>query len=162
MMEHVKDLIVLFAYVFFFNETATTEIYPLSLHDALPICRRAPSCGVSATRRAARQLPSPVVHRPGRRVAARPYRTPRDVRGPPKERQSNAAKFLAPRHDDGRKHRNNRAQCPIVALLPKLHAFQGFLLTLPPQAAMAHITVMELWPILPVLVMVRRWLLTGG
>src|SRR5271155_1645047 len=24
----------------FFNDTATTEIYPLSLHDALPICRR--------------------------------------------------------------------------------------------------------------------------
>src|SRR2546429_5988816 len=24
---------------FFFNDTATTEIYPLSLHDALPICR---------------------------------------------------------------------------------------------------------------------------
>src|SRR6266496_5550620 len=27
----------LFASVFFFNDTATTEIYPLSLHDALPI-----------------------------------------------------------------------------------------------------------------------------
>src|SRR3990172_7196080 len=25
---------------FFFNDTATTEIYPLSLHDALPICPR--------------------------------------------------------------------------------------------------------------------------
>src|SRR2546429_6840149 len=25
---------------FFFNDTATTEIYPLSLHDALPILRR--------------------------------------------------------------------------------------------------------------------------
>src|SRR5687767_15925490 len=28
------------AYVFFFNDTATTEIYTLSLHDALPICDR--------------------------------------------------------------------------------------------------------------------------
>src|ERR1051325_4353225 len=28
---------------FFFNDTATTEIYTLSLHDALPICRRARS-----------------------------------------------------------------------------------------------------------------------
>src|SRR5687768_18543857 len=29
---------------FFFNDTATTEIYTLSLHDALPIsCRRAPT-----------------------------------------------------------------------------------------------------------------------
>src|SRR6266478_5091498 len=29
---------------FFFNDTATTEIYTLSLHDALPICR-AINCG---------------------------------------------------------------------------------------------------------------------
>src|SRR3712207_6900895 len=28
---------------FFFNDTATTEIYTLSLHDALPIC---PDCGI--------------------------------------------------------------------------------------------------------------------
>src|SRR2546427_10924773 len=27
-----------FFFVFFFNDTATTEIYTLSLHDALPIC----------------------------------------------------------------------------------------------------------------------------
>src|SRR3712207_8721123 len=27
-------------YYFFFNDTATTEIYTLSLHDALPICRQ--------------------------------------------------------------------------------------------------------------------------
>src|SRR5258708_31863002 len=26
------------SFVFFFNDTATTEIYTLSLHDALPIC----------------------------------------------------------------------------------------------------------------------------
>src|SRR2546430_16309800 len=26
--------------IFFFNDTATTEIYTLSLHDALPICDR--------------------------------------------------------------------------------------------------------------------------
>src|SRR2546422_2386959 len=29
---------MLFALIFFFNDTATTEIYTLSLHDALPIC----------------------------------------------------------------------------------------------------------------------------
>src|SRR2546422_4084681 len=28
----------LFVFFFFFNDTATTEIYTLSLHDALPIC----------------------------------------------------------------------------------------------------------------------------
>src|SRR2546421_8259924 len=27
------------SFFFFFNDTATTEIYTLSLHDALPICR---------------------------------------------------------------------------------------------------------------------------
>src|SRR6266478_9631253 len=31
-------------FFFFFNDTATTEIYTLSLHDALPICCGA-SCG---------------------------------------------------------------------------------------------------------------------
>src|SRR2546422_6238755 len=29
-----------YLYFFFFNDTATTEIYTLSLHDALPISRR--------------------------------------------------------------------------------------------------------------------------
>ena len=31
---------VLYAINFFFNDTATPEIYTLSLHDALPICRK--------------------------------------------------------------------------------------------------------------------------
>ena len=30
--------VLLFVVFFFFNDTATTEIYTLSLHDALPIC----------------------------------------------------------------------------------------------------------------------------
>src|SRR5256885_7223157 len=49
---------------FFFNDTATTEIYTLSLHDALPISARARSRGTAqprgARRAAARRLP----HRP--------------------------------------------------------------------------------------------------
>src|ERR1035438_10623627 len=36
---------VLFVCFFFFNDTATTEIYTLSLHDALPICNRRRSRG---------------------------------------------------------------------------------------------------------------------
>src|SRR5206468_12548929 len=32
-------MLFLFLLYFFFNDTATTEIYTLSLHDALPICR---------------------------------------------------------------------------------------------------------------------------
>src|SRR3712207_6878530 len=42
-------------YFFFFNDTATTEIYTLSLHDALPICCRAPAgapCGRGSGRAA--------------------------------------------------------------------------------------------------------------
>src|SRR3712207_8519202 len=37
---------------FFFNDTATTEIYPLSLHDALPICATT-AASAARTRRAA-------------------------------------------------------------------------------------------------------------
>src|SRR5690348_17583339 len=33
-----SDFILQFFSLFFFNDTATTEIYTLSLHDALPIC----------------------------------------------------------------------------------------------------------------------------
>src|SRR5260370_23854138 len=33
-------------FFFFFNDTATTEIYTLSLHDALPICRLTRSPGL--------------------------------------------------------------------------------------------------------------------
>src|SRR5207245_9882842 len=40
-----------YSFLFFFNDTATTEIYTLSLHDALPISvhrqRQARSCGAS-------------------------------------------------------------------------------------------------------------------
>src|SRR5471030_3464751 len=33
-------------FFFFFNDTATTEIYTLSLHDALPIFAWRPQCGL--------------------------------------------------------------------------------------------------------------------
>src|SRR5256885_12590799 len=36
---------------FFFNDTATTEIYTLSLHDALPICRQRPRRTVGGVQR---------------------------------------------------------------------------------------------------------------
>src|SRR6266436_9019958 len=51
-MESISTLLNLF---FFFNDTATTEIYTLSLHDALPISRCADrcarACGVEFVRR---------------------------------------------------------------------------------------------------------------
>src|SRR3712207_7463492 len=67
--------------VFFFNDTATTEIYTLSLHDALPICRPWPASG---SRRTPRPRPrrgrcprgwriaSPEGGRPGRADRGRP------------------------------------------------------------------------------------------
>src|SRR5690554_7489772 len=43
------SFLLLFSFpCFFFNDTATTEIYTLSLHDALPICL--PSCGPGSRR----------------------------------------------------------------------------------------------------------------
>src|SRR5690349_22597062 len=53
----------LFSFLFFFNDTATTEIYTLSLHDALPIStlhkvvlssQRAQDCSVRDNRSGAR------------------------------------------------------------------------------------------------------------
>src|SRR3712207_9549294 len=45
---------------FFFNDTATTEIYTLSLHDALPIC-----AGARARSRAVRRARARRDQRPG-------------------------------------------------------------------------------------------------
>src|SRR3712207_7690351 len=51
--------------VFFFNDTATTEIYTLSLHDALPIYARLHRAGDRSRRQPARS------ERPGAPDAAR-------------------------------------------------------------------------------------------
>src|SRR3712207_8454332 len=51
----------------FINDTATTEIYTLHLHDALPICRSPPG-GPGSRRRAARTA-IVVVHRDGRHLS---------------------------------------------------------------------------------------------
>src|SRR3712207_8655483 len=45
--------ILTFISLFFFNDTATTEIYTLSLHDALPICSSSPRVGTAACARRA-------------------------------------------------------------------------------------------------------------
>src|SRR5687768_18290836 len=47
---------------FFFNDTATTEIYTLSLHDALPICFTSASCSRAISSRSA--LPTPFISSP--------------------------------------------------------------------------------------------------
>ena len=43
-----RGSLVIREFLFLFNDTATTEIYTLSLHDALPICIK--SAGAAATR----------------------------------------------------------------------------------------------------------------
>src|SRR2546430_17724104 len=57
---------------FFFNDTATTEIYTLSLHDALPISpvRRAETPPSRRPDRARRRGGDRAAHRAGRRGAA--------------------------------------------------------------------------------------------
>src|SRR2546426_12847339 len=51
--------------IFFFNDTATTEIYTLSLHDALPISLEVPGLGQALGR------PRPGAHRAARLAAVR-------------------------------------------------------------------------------------------
>src|SRR2546429_5202665 len=73
-MFSIIDLSYLISFFFFFNDTATTEIYTLSLHDALPICTtiaarhitpphaaqraRSNARSSAATRQAARKTPA--------------------------------------------------------------------------------------------------------
>src|SRR2546422_11256947 len=56
--------------LFFFNDTATTEIYTLSLHDALPICR---DSGMEAGGDSRQDVSSHVLRRPASN--ARPRRS---------------------------------------------------------------------------------------
>src|SRR5690348_18507185 len=58
-------IVVLYIIVFSHNYSATTEIYTLSLHDALPIYRSQPVCSVARTHRAA--------------ISSNPRRTARDL-----------------------------------------------------------------------------------
>src|SRR3712207_7654689 len=66
-------LALLLLFFFLFNDTATTEIYTLSLHDALPICERRRGA-VAARSRAVRDAVRPGPHAPAAhraRLAAR-------------------------------------------------------------------------------------------
>src|SRR2546422_674122 len=67
-------------FFFFFNDTATTEIYTLSLHDALPISarRRALPCPRGRRALTATRIP-PLAHSsPGARPAGSSLGTPPD------------------------------------------------------------------------------------
>src|SRR3712207_7959448 len=71
----------MFMYFFFFNDTATTEIYTLSLHDALPISSRV-SAPARRPRRRAHERARRRQRRSGRHLRDRPVDHPRgDVLG---------------------------------------------------------------------------------
>src|SRR2546422_7943244 len=71
---------------FFFNDTATTEIYTLSLHDALPISRASRS---AARGRRRRRADGPAPPEPRAAFApARPAPRPRRGRGAGRDRKS--------------------------------------------------------------------------
>src|SRR3712207_9554424 len=53
--------------IFFFNDTATTEIYTLSLHDALPICSATSSRTPASSRPTGRRWPHFIDTERGRR-----------------------------------------------------------------------------------------------
>src|SRR5690242_21744300 len=62
-------ILMIVSYFFFFNDTATTEIYTLSLHDALPILAVRAVCPEPRRSRSEGSGPSPeggpAGHRPG-------------------------------------------------------------------------------------------------
>src|SRR2546428_7206166 len=89
------------SYFFFFNDTATTEIYTLSLHDALPISARLspirPASGRARPRaRAARHRPG----RPSSRRCARSHRAAHARSAPaPRQRSEEHTSELQSRSD---------------------------------------------------------------
>src|SRR5690349_24111693 len=75
--------------LFFFNAPATTEIYTLSLHDALPISRRAESADWSVLGRPpARRRPRT---RPGPAPCSTPARSPGSARRDRKSTRLNSS-----------------------------------------------------------------------
>src|SRR3712207_7545839 len=90
--------------VFFFNDTATTEIYTLPLHDALPISRpRRRSCRSSSS--------------PADRSAPRRRRSPaRRCRWRP---STSAARLLAPRSEEHTSELQSRQYLVCRLLLEK-------------------------------------------
>src|SRR3990170_7238499 len=60
------DVALIVCFFFFFNDTATTEIYTLSLHDALPIF--APPFSAPSTNHTAMMIPRPSADRKSTRL----------------------------------------------------------------------------------------------
>src|SRR3712207_9402027 len=79
---HLLHLLLCTVLCFFFNDTATTEIYTLSLHDALPIC------STSTCRRSAPTWLTPCSTRPSPSSSRGSKRPPRPSTRPKGDRKS--------------------------------------------------------------------------
>src|SRR3712207_9119599 len=73
--------------VFFFNDAATTEIYTLSLHDALPISGASPASAPSRAPPPSTSAPPRPRRRPRRPGCPGTGRTPRGPAAPPRSEE---------------------------------------------------------------------------
>src|SRR2546430_4437103 len=111
--------------IFFFNDTATPEIYTLSLHDALPICADRATSGSAPARRVAggprRAGPVRAWHRsPGGRARAPPTRGGRGAPHPTPARR--------------RPHRERPGAVPGLRQTDRARAMVPFASSYPPTA----------------------------
>src|SRR3712207_8547917 len=98
-----------FLCIFFFNDTATTEIYTLSLHDALPIFRQR-RCGRQQREAAG---PEQYADHPGQDPLRRRRRRSAHVRVPPR------ARTRAPRSEEHTSELQSRQYLVCRLLLEK-------------------------------------------
>src|ERR1035438_10637520 len=87
-MPSFRHYVLVWSFFFFFNDTATTEIYTLSLHDALPICLSRPGARAPGRRSAnrtgggfLRRLRESCGRQPACARALRPLKSPQDRSG---------------------------------------------------------------------------------
>src|SRR5690348_17798294 len=109
-----------YSHLFFFNDTATTEIYTLSLHDALPISSSKPCC--SGPRQACHgeegplgaDVQGPPVESPRRRRHERPPHLHRDHRSEEHTSELQSPVHLVCRLLLEKKKKHNSTQQPIL------------------------------------------------
>src|SRR3712207_7428804 len=81
------------SWFFFFNDTATTEIYTLSLHDALPIYKPGAAHQQDARHKRRRGRPAAPARRPQRVALRGPYRRSPPGRGRPRRSEEHTSEL---------------------------------------------------------------------
>src|SRR6476620_6599992 len=108
--------------LFFFNDTATTEIYTLSLHDALPISpvRRLECAAAAADARRGLRTHGPAQRRPGDPLRAAAWHGPGDRQPKPRplRRGRQLRDGLPPAPAPQRPHRP-RGAAPALGAAPR-------------------------------------------